>query len=470
MKKIFVYLLVGVLTTSVVFSNYYKSAHAMEWVSGALSFAEVLTWVLGSIGITCTVSDYSTEVDKTRDQFWEEYEQQFYAYVDEHEGDAASDRFIAWKNKLCQGVLDKSSEYWGMFKSWASDLVNGTTSSAPAVGASYHDTLVYLNDFFGFSLVENNSYINTNIYSFLVEKNNTSNNYYVYMFTTNNNLQNLITNRSGTLYCNYNRSNSYIGYYNIPANGSGTSSASISNSYFALYNKTTGDNYISSNVPYVTDSNYNLYSVPFGDSSGVADENFEGVTTNVNDLDVISSDGVDEDNPEVTLPYPGVSDSDDEISKDAYQDIIDAINDGTITQEEGVEKIQELLKVITYDTVTDKVIPPQKDPDTGEDKTKDEVIKENKENMGFTLAGLENVFPFCIPFDIYAFMTLLVADPEAPEIDFPIKSVNGEVEEIHIDLSPFDSVAVVVRYIFDFLFIIGLGILTRSLIGGGSSD
>lgn len=463
-KKFLCYLLCGILTFTVISTANYKSAHAMEWVSGALSFAETLTWVLASLGITCTVSDYAAEVDKSRAEFWEDYEQEFYDYVNEHDGNTASDRFIEWKNKLCKGVLDKSSEYWGFFKSWASDLVNGSSSCGGSGSVNVPefysnnsvDFINYLRGFYNVNYGTPNFQDFTFDYAFLqvygVGSSYPDGNLYLFQVQPTINANGIV---SSTRY-----------YYTNLAGTSGSKGWSTANINLSTWvQDSTNNRIISDNVI----NNSNITFDYFSNGGVVADSNFDSVTSNVDDLDVISSDGVDEDNPEVTLPYPGVSDSDDTISSDAYQDIIDAINDGTITQVDGVIEIQKILKIITYDTVTDDVVPPIKDDD-GNNKKKDDVLKENKENMGFTLGGLEAVFPFCIPFDIYAFMTLLVAEPECPEFDFPIKSVNGEVEEIHIDLEPFEPVAVVVRYCFDFLFIIGLAMLTRSLIGGGGSD
>lgn len=39
-----------------------------------------------------------------------------------------------------------------------------------------------------------------------------------------------------------------------------------------------------------------------------------------------------------------------------------------------------------------------------------------------------------------------------------------------IDLSPFNPVAEVVRYGFDFIFIVGLALVTRKMIGAGGGE
>lgn len=464
-KKILCYILIGFLSFSVTSTVYYRSVHAMEWVGGALAFEEALKWLLACIGITATAG--------MTDAYWEEYGDEFTDYAIEN--GATQTEVAEWQLKACEGVIDKGSVVWENFKEWASALVNGTTVEESFDTPRTIDECVdYLQGKYTFdgnlkSVSGYSTYSNKNVFGFILQKYVTSDNYYTYAYFFDSSGTPYIDNINGV----YIKSNGNIyrgmyisGYYNNVWN---------TQSYIGVNTSITspdGSRVASSNLRSIL-SSYNsyLYDDYFVSSlGGISDTNFDSVTSDIDNLDVISSDGVDEDNSEVTIPMPGVSDSDNEVSKDAYDEIIDAINDGTITQEEGLQQIQEILKIITYDTVTDKVVPPQVDPDTGEDKSKDDVLKENKENMGFTLGGLENVFPFCIPFDIYAFMTLLVAEPECPEFDFPIKSVNGEVEEIHVDLEPFEPVAVVVRYCFDFLFIIGLALLTRSLIGGGSSD
>lgn len=79
----------------------------------------------------------------------------------------------------------------------------------------------------------------------------------------------------------------------------------------------------------------------------------------------------------------------------------------------------------------------------------------------------KGVFPFCIPFDLIAFLKCLCAEPEAPKIDIPfnvpILNYKGSVS---IDLSKYDEVAALCRTLFDLLFIVGLAYATRYIIKG----
>lgn len=83
----------------------------------------------------------------------------------------------------------------------------------------------------------------------------------------------------------------------------------------------------------------------------------------------------------------------------------------------------------------------------------------------FTL-DLKQYFPFCIPFDLYAFFTCLNADPVAPVIDWIIPMPGGGSYPMQIDLSIFDSVAQTLRRLQLLLFCVGLAFKTRDLIKG----
>lgn len=79
----------------------------------------------------------------------------------------------------------------------------------------------------------------------------------------------------------------------------------------------------------------------------------------------------------------------------------------------------------------------------------------------YTSPGLENVFPFCIPFDIFNLLSALAADPVAPAFAWRFYVPGICDENITVDLSPFDTVAQVVRTVELLAFIIGLAMVTR---------
>lgn len=74
-------------------------------------------------------------------------------------------------------------------------------------------------------------------------------------------------------------------------------------------------------------------------------------------------------------------------------------------------------------------------------------------------------FPFCIPFDLIKFLGVLSADPIAPNFTWNYNIV-GTKGSIKIDLSEYETIALVGRTFFDLLFILGLTMATRNLIKG----
>lgn len=115
----------------------------------------------------------------------------------------------------------------------------------------------------------------------------------------------------------------------------------------------------------------------------------------------------------------------------------------------------------TIDTVTDGVIA---ETIAGDLTVSGEVAEEEPEfviDEPIAISGITEVFPFCIPFDIYALLSALSADPETPVFTarFVVPGVINE--EFTIDLSPFNSVAQIVRTLELLAFIIGLALVTR---------
>ena len=98
-------------------------------------------------------------------------------------------------------------------------------------------------------------------------------------------------------------------------------------------------------------------------------------------------------------------------------------------------------------------------PDAGTD-TKDEDLDKYK-------IKVTDIFPFCIPFDIYRFFSCLAADPVAPSFTIPLIVENsfGIPEySVEIDFSKFDSVAAILRKMELLGFCVGLAFVTNKLI------
>lgn len=66
-----------------------------------------------------------------------------------------------------------------------------------------------------------------------------------------------------------------------------------------------------------------------------------------------------------------------------------------------------------------------------------------------TPSSITTKFPFSLPFDIYNIFNLLSAPPQTPKFNIPLDftSFGGDVYDIEIDLSDFDEIANVVRWL-----------------------
>lgn len=97
------------------------------------------------------------------------------------------------------------------------------------------------------------------------------------------------------------------------------------------------------------------------------------------------------------------------------------------------------------------------------EESQQDVINEevSQDVADYQVNGLADVFPFCIPFDIYAFFECLAAEPEAPAFTWRFYIPGICDEEIEIDLAAFDSAARILRTMELLLFIVGLAFVTR---------
>lgn len=79
--------------------------------------------------------------------------------------------------------------------------------------------------------------------------------------------------------------------------------------------------------------------------------------------------------------------------------------------------------------------------------------------------SLSSVFPFCIPFDVYNMVTMLVAEPEAPNAEWTfILPWSNKEYSVGWNLSDFDGVAQVCRSMELVLFAVGLAVITHKVI------
>ena len=142
-----------------------------------------------------------------------------------------------------------------------------------------------------------------------------------------------------------------------------------------------------------------------------------------------------------------------------WSDVLDTVGAGVIDRTDAGDM------VIDDDGVTEKEWTYSPAIPTTPDITLPDTPEASKELKDYTLAGLEKLFPFCLPFDLIDFIKVLDAQPEAPcfTIPFMYPTKDGLAKyDITIDLSQFDSVASLLRDMECLLFIVGLIMITRS--------
>lgn len=90
--------------------------------------------------------------------------------------------------------------------------------------------------------------------------------------------------------------------------------------------------------------------------------------------------------------------------------------------------------------------------------------EQDLQGLAFDLTA---IFPFCIPFDLFALIEKFDVQPQTPRIlvSLPLPGV-GETLDLDLDLSPFETVAVILRSMELIAFIVGLALVTRNLIRG----
>lgn len=159
----------------------------------------------------------------------------------------------------------------------------------------------------------------------------------------------------------------------------------------------------------------------------------------------------------------------DVIPQDTYESFMEDTNDNTANEEYGEN-------AILYDNLinNNEVTVPEEEPEpiipvqpTDFPVRPTLTPEQTVQSMKGATPGITEFFPFCIPGDIVAlFGSLNVEARQAPIITWNWEIERfGIDEEITIDFSPYDTVASILRNLELILFIIGLAVATRNLIG-----
>lgn len=457
LNKINCFLLCFCLIFTIVITDY-KKVSAMDWVLTQVTTEVALPFLMGLLGVCYVSTDGQMNSKVNEDEFLSYAEQQNIPGVNVRE----------WLENVCKGTLNQASEVWTCFKNWVKNLTetsvtvtgNDIMTALNSIDASLSNC-TFLYD--GVTPAQVQSFEFTQGFYSVPSSGTSANQVTVIEFYPSEFEFTSVSNRF--TFSRVAEPNMSIRVSHSVTNNTLTFTSNTG-SVARSVNPNAGINYYFFGVSSLfTAAYYHLVDL---DLPQVITNDFDTVVGNLTDLDLLDDDATSTSIPGVLpLPWDQVGTSDTAIS-DTLAGLIEQVQEGVLSIDDYIATLQDLIGVITVDTTSDVVIPIEQDPTTGEDITSDDIVNENISNAGFVLGGLEKVFPFCLPYDLYNFVTILVAEPVAPVINFPIYNpANGQTEYIEIDFSEWQSVVTLFRYIFDFLFIIGLILISRALIGGG---
>ncbi len=393
----------------------------------------------------------------------------------------AGTAIAAWGDKLGKGTLDKSDPTWSAYKKWVEDDVctdSGESSESPYVGKNAVLTTVDGKNDSGYytsTVTVDNPCDEQAFFSF--SWGSTGYNYWGFVTKTPEvklarervradesiidtkvyKVSNTKTVNGDTWYW------TYISYGALNDNSLRTYP-----NYYGIMPTTMSQYYTGSKLAEKT-----IESLINGDLTADSEKEYTyvgGLAPSLGGAGVLEGDwdvvgvGEAEDEKETKLPWVGSPDLDHTISdvvsgEKTWTDVLDQVGVGVIDRTEEGSKVIDEDGVTTKDWVyadsTTKV-PDITIPNEGE---------VSKELSSYTFAGLEKIFPFCLPFDMIDFVKVLDAPAQAPHFkwSFPYPTTSGmKTYEIDIDLSPFDSVAELLRDMECLLFIVGLVLITRS--------
>lgn len=383
-----------------------------------------------------------------------------------------------WLENLQNGIIDTSSSIYGLYKEWLTDLVSTSIVSDGNYKYTLNgtDSVYYLNDYTYITAYPNKA---MDLYFFIASPTNniadTNNMFYI----VSNDYINTLTLR---------------GYYDDKKKGSfsrfndAITKTYISNGNTYYINR----HYISSNnygygegfsyTPTLSGSYSNINFYNWYQSIMIEADSFEEAfqkvlnppTTDWNNLGGLIGDGVSV--PDLSdLPLSGS----DSISMN-LENVVEKLG----SLEEALEKVLGRdISITDYQDATgvyvvdnDNVVTVDKDipitdyapnPEFAPDKTVTP-DKPQYNDSEFTVQGLKEVFPFCIPFDLIDFINSLKADPVAPRWTLSASFLGERFasNSIVIDLSKYNSLAALCRKTELLLFIISLILITRNIIKG----
>ena len=154
---------------------------------------------------------------------------------------------------------------------------------------------------------------------------------------------------------------------------------------------------------------------------------------------------------------------------DSFPSTTDDITDvGTYPDSIGISVPQDLTDTISKTAEDVRTV--DKDKTDTKDDTKDDTnTKPNKPSIpALSLPEIlfKEKFPFCLPWDVYNVFANLVAEPEAPVFEIPMKWEFLDIDyTLTIDFSMFDEIAKISRFFSSLGFVVFLILISRKVIG-----
>lgn len=474
-KRVLALLLCGCLVFGSVNQARFKSyAIVTEIIAGGAAIAGGLAigYLLHMLGVTASSKEVykskETVIDWANEQV-SRYKKWNAATKDAYHPEDLDKEFDAWTTNLRQGMLDKSSSVWSDFKSWVHKGVYSSSGSAAYMYNKRPITQIGGKYVYGTDVI---TAVGCRNYLVLAFKDSTAANPY-------KNHIGVVSDESGQVYVNGEMKEfreyedtfggKRIKYYYCDcfppehlADGV-TNCVNYLGNFGMYYEKASFDAFRT-----VRDAGgFASKDTSYGYTGGISDVyNKSNVLDNV---DIVG--GVDAPTAvgavSVPIAWP--------VNEDTLVDTLGGVQDGSIPWDKtlsnvgtaAVDVVGGKTYVIGNEGVTTKEYVYAKDKADAKDEeiTVPDVVAPSANLGAYTIAGLEKMFPFCLPFDLIDFIKVLDAPAEAPRFTIPFKyPTRGGMAtyDIVIDLSSFNSVAELLRDMECLAFIVGLIMITRS--------
>lgn len=143
-------------------------------------------------------------------------------------------------------------------------------------------------------------------------------------------------------------------------------------------------------------------------------------------------------------------------------ELLAALAAGTVTYDKLCDVVG--VEPVVIDKPIDTPLPPGTDDKEDSDIENPPYVPESDG----VVDGLKDLFPFCIPFDLYDLFDCLDAEPQAPRFVFDCSFLGEQYKDLKLtlDLKDFEEVAEICRNLELLTFCIALVVITRNLIRG----